>query len=212
MLRPTNCANSRSGWMRTPNCACLICGNPLYRRPSDLARVRHVACFEHRAEAQKVSGITDAQQAGLRLGRQKGTNNRTGYKHKEESRRKASESHKTWCAENQDRVAARGAKTRGAAHYRWSGGSSKLAQSIRLMTEYRRWTDAVRARDGVCVKCGATDGLESHHRRPFAVLLREHGVTSRDSARKCDALWDTDNGETLCQKHHYETHGRSHAN
>jgi len=198
--------------MRTPNCSCVICGVPLYRRPSDLARVRHVACMQHRAEAQKLSGITHAQQAGLSKGRRKGTNNRIGYRHRSESRLKASESHKAWCAANPDKVAARGEKTRGEAHYKWAGGLSKLAQSIRRMTEHRRWTGAVRARDGACVKCGSTSGLESHHKRLFSDLLRENKINSRDDARKCAALWDISNGETLCQEHHYEAHGRTHAN
>lgn len=198
--------------MRTPNCSCVVCGVPLYRRPSDFARVRHVACLQHRAEAQKRSGITPAQLAGLSLGRRKGTNNRTGYRHRAESRQKTSESHKAWCAANPDKVAARGSKTRGDAYYNWAGGSSKLAQSIRRMTEHRRWADSVRARDGACVKCGTTEGLESHHKRLFSDLLREHGITNRDDARRCAALWDINNGETLCQEHHYETHGRNYAN
>lgn len=198
--------------MRTPNCSCVICGAPLYRRPSDLERVRHVACMQHRAEAQKRSGITPAQQAGLNQGRRKGTNNRTGYSHRAESRRKTSESHKAWCAANPDRVASRGAKTRAEAHYNWAGGLSKLAQSIRRMTEYQRWAKAVHDRDVVCVKCGSVDGLESHHKHQFSDLLREHGIASRDQARKCAALWDISNGETLCQEHHYEAHGRTYAN
>lgn len=198
--------------MRTPNCCCVICGVPLYRRPSDLARVRHVACMQHRAEAQKRSGITPAQQAGLSQGRRKGTNNRTGYRHRAESRRKTSESHKAWCATNPEKVADRSKKTRGEAHYNWAGGSSKLAQSIRRMTEHRRWAEAVRARDGACVRCGSTEALESHHKRLFSDLLREHGIASRDDARKCAALWDISNGETLCQEHHYKTHGRTYAN
>lgn len=198
--------------MRTPNCSCVICGVPLYRRPSDLARVRHVACMAHRAEAQKLSGITPAQLAGLNLGRRKGTNNRTGYRHRAESRSKTSESHKAWCAANPEKVAARSEKTRGEAHYKWAGGVSKLAQSIRRMTEYRRWADAVRFRDGACVICGATNGLESHHKRLFSDLLRENNITSRDDSRKCFALWDISNGETLCQEHHFEAHGRNYAN
>lgn len=198
--------------MRTPNCLCVICGKPLYRRPGVLEKVRHVACLQHRAEAQKRSGPTAAQQAGLAMGRRKGTNNRTGYRHKEESRRKTSLSHKAWCAANPDKVAERGAKTRGEAHYRWAGGVSKLAQSIRTMTEYRRWADAVRERDGKCARCGAVDNLESHHKTLFSDLLRKHGVDSRDGARKCAELWDINNGETLCQEHHYEAHGRTYAN
>lgn len=198
--------------MRTPNCACLVCEKPLYRRPGELARVRHVACMAHRSEAQKLSGITAAQQAGLSLGRRKGTNHRTGYRHRAESRRKTSASHKRWCAENRDKVTARGEKTRGDAHYLWAGGVSKLAQSVRRMTEYRRWAESVRDRDGACVKCGSTDSLESHHKRPFSELLREHEITSRDAARACLPLWDINNGETLCQEHHYEAHGRTYAN
>lgn len=199
--------------MRTPNCSCVICGVPLYRRPSDLARVRHVACLQHRAEAQKRSGITPAQLAGLSLGRRKGTNNRIGYGHRSESRRKTSEAHKAWCAANPDKVAARGAKTRGDAHYNWAGGSSKLAQSIRRMTEHRRWADSVRARDGMaCVRCGCTTNLESHHKRLFADILQDHNVTSTSDARACAALWDISNGETLCQEHHYQEHGRNYEN
>ncbi len=198
--------------MRTPNCSCVVCGVPLYRRPSDLARVRHVACMAHRAQAQKLSGLTPAQHEGLSLGRRKGTNNRTGYRHRAESRMRASESHKAWCAANPERIAERSAKTRGEAHYKWAGGVSKLAQSIRRMTEYRRWSEAVRARDRRCVKCDSTEGLESHHKRLFSDLLAENEITSRDDARKCAALWDTDNGETLCQEHHYEAHGRNYAN
>lgn len=199
--------------MRTPNCSCVICGVPLYRRPSDLARVRHVACMQHRAEAQKRSGITTAQLAGLSQGRRKGTNNRTGYRHRAESRQKASESHKAWCAANPDKVAARGAKVRGELHYQWKGGLSKLSQAIRQMTEYRRWTDAVKVRDGMaCVRCGGTADLESHHKRLFADILRDHNITSTSDARACAALWDISNGETLCQEHHYQEHGRNYAN
>lgn len=195
--------------MRTPNCFCVICGVPLYRRPSDLARVRHVACMAHRAEAQKLSGITPAQLAGLNLGRRKGTNNRTGYRHRAESRRKTSESLKAWCAANPEKVAARSEKTRGEAHYKWAGGMSKLAQSIRQMTEYRKWMDAVKEKDGFrCVRCGANDNLESHHKRTFAELLKAHHIAGRDDARRCAELWDIDNGETLCMTCHFEEHGR----
>ena len=195
--------------MRTPNAACLVCGKPLYRRPYELAKVRHVACMEHRAEAQKVSGITDKQHAGLRLGRRKGTNWRTGYKHREESRRKASESHKRFCAENPDKVAARGAKTRGELNRNWKGGSAKLNTSIRQMTENRKWMDAVKERDGACVRCGSTERLETHHKHSLSNLIADFGITSREDARRhADKLWDLSNGETLCEPCHYGAHGR----
>lgn len=197
--------------MRTPNCACVVCAKPLYRRPSDLAVVRHVACMLHRAEAQRREGLSEAQIAALKLGRVPGTNHRTGYKHRTESRSKASASHKRWCAENPDKVAERSLKTRGESHYQWKGGLSKLAQSIRQLNEYRKWAKSVRARDGACVRCGGCERLEAHHKTSFSDLLLRHQVTTREDARNCAELWDTDNGETLCRLHHYETHGRKHA-
>ena len=51
--------------MRTPNTECCVCGKPLYRRPKELARVRHVACLEHCNEAQERAGLTAAQLTAL---------------------------------------------------------------------------------------------------------------------------------------------------
>ncbi len=194
--------------MRTPNAACIICEKPLYRRPYELARVRYAACMAHRALAQSVVGVTEAQQAGLGLGRGKGDNHRIGYKHREESKRKASASHKLWCAANPDKVQARGAKTRGELNYRWKGGTSKLNNAVRLLTENRKWMIAVRARDGQCVRCGSVENLESHHIVELADLIERHGITHRDQARTTPELWDIANGETLCRVCHYAHHGR----
>jgi 5-methylcytosine-specific restriction endonuclease McrA len=163
-----------------------------------------------RSEAQKVAGITERQHSGLEQGRRKGTNNRSGYKHRPESRAKASASHKAFCAENPDRIAARGAKLRAERHYRWKGGVSRLNISVRRMTENRRWMDAIKERDGACVRCGAVDSLESHHLTPLAEMIERLGIKSREDARKhAGALWDLNNGITLCEACHYAEHGRS---
>lgn len=196
--------------MRTPNAACMICATPLYRRPAELARVRHVACMEHRGQAQAISGVTDAQRAGLSLGREKGTNHRAGYAHRPESKAKASVSHLAFWQANPALAAARGEKTRGEDHYKWKGGISLLNLSIRQMTENRRWMDAGKARDGACVRCASGLHLESHHRVGLAELVERLGITSRDDARAHAAtLWDVNNGETLCRRCHYAEHGRS---
>lgn len=194
--------------MRTPNAACILCGKPLYRRPNELARVRYVACMAHRAEAQSVVGVTEAQNAGLRLGRPKGTNHRTGYRHREESKRKVSAANRAFWASNPEKAIARGAKTRGPLNVRWKGGAKRLNVSIRQMRENRKWMDAVKARDGACVRCGSGDGLEAHHKVDLAVLVERFGITSRDAARAEPALWDLNNGETLCQACHLAQHGR----
>lgn len=170
-----------------------------------------MACLDHRGQAQVLSGTTEAQASALRLGRVPGTNHRDGYTHSAESRAKIAASHKKWCAENPEKLAERGAKNRADAHYRWKGGTTQLGQSIRRLNEYRKWAAAVRSRDGACVQCGGVDRLEAHHKTPFSDLLSRHKVFSREDARTCAALWDTANGETLCRLHHYETHGRKHA-
>lgn len=196
--------------MRTPNATCVICAKPIYRRPSDLLRTRYVACIKHRAEAQRAAGVTESQQQSLALGRKKGTNHRVGYSHRVESKAKASASNKRFAAENPKAVAVRGAKLRGERHYRWSGGVSKINASIRRMTENRRWMDAVKARDGNCVRCGCIDDLESHHKRSLGDLIEDLGITNRDDARThAAALWDVNNGETLCRRCHYAEHGRT---
>jgi len=194
--------------MRTPNTECVICSKPLYRRPSDRARSRYSACSKHRGEALLKAGLTESQFASLSLGRKPGTNNRTGYKHSEETKRKTSESHKAWCNANPDKVKARGSKTRGDNHYKWKGGSTGINLSIRRMNENRKWMDAVKKRDGKCRSCGSKENLESHHVTPMQVLIEINKITSRGEARECAALWDVSNGITLCRKCHYKLHGR----
>ena len=164
----------------------------------------------HRVEAQRRFEITPAQQASLSLGRRKGTNNLNGIPKSEESKRKRSESMKQWFVANRDAVVVRCASTRGELHYNWKGGLSKLSQSIRQMTEYRKWVDAVRSKDGFkCVRCLSTKNLESHHKIKFADLLRKNNISNRDDARVCAVLWDVNNGETLCRRCHFDEHERT---
>lgn len=196
--------------MRTPNTSCIICTKPLYRRPYEIAKVRYAACMQHRSVAQKVVGITDRQLLGLSLGREKGTNHRVGYKHHEHSKLKCAEANKNFWKINPEQAAARGEKTRGDKHYKWKGGISNLNKAVRVMTENRKWMDAVKARDKKCLRCGSTDNLEAHHLRSLAGLLGELKITSVDDARKhAGVIWDLSNGETLCQSCHYTEHGRT---
>lgn len=196
--------------MRTPNTACILCEKPLYRRPSDLAKARYAACVKCRARAQSVVGVTEAQRAGLARGSVKGTNHRTGYTHKAESREKCAATNRQFWAANPEAALERGAKLRAEAHYRWNGGSSRLNASIRTMTENRKWMDAVKARDGCCVRCASGEGLESHHKEPLATLIERLNIRSRDDARiHAAVLWDFSNGETLCGPCHDTEHGRA---
>lgn len=195
--------------MRTPNATCIICQKPLYRRPSDSAKARFAACFIHRADAQKLAGITEAQNAALQLGRPKGTNHRTGYKHLEQSKSKASAANKAYWKSYPHLAIARGTKISGENAYNWKGGAAKLNTSIRQMTENRRWMDAVKFRDKKCVQCASTERLQSHHIIPLASLIAAHEITSREDARRiAHILWDLQNGKTLCEPCHYAEHNR----
>ena len=195
--------------MRTPNTECALCKKPLYRRAFEFTKARYFACMACRSEAQKVAGITERQHSGLSLGRQKGTNHRAGYKHKEESKRKIGQSNVAFWEAHPERAAARGEKTRGELHRQWKGGVSKLNLSIRQMTENRKWMDAIKARDGCCVRCGSAQELESHHIVPLADIMERLGIASRADARAHAAeVWDLANGETLCRPCHYAEHGR----
>lgn len=125
-------------------------------------------------------------------------------------KRKVSQANRAYWANNPDRLVRRGAQMRGENHYKWKGGASKLNTSIRQMHENRKWMDAVKERDGYkCVRCGSEDQIESHHKTELAELIERYGIKSREDARACTALWNLDNGETLCQKCHYAEHGRT---
>lgn len=196
--------------MRTPNTTCVLCHKPLYRRPTELAKIRYAACMSCRSTAQSVVGVTAAQRAGLALGAKKGTNYRNGRLDTPETRAKKSKSCREFYETRPDVAAARGEKTRGENHYRWNGGSSQLNKSIRRMDENRKWAAAVKVRNGRrCVACGSTERLESHHIIEMADLISEHHITNRDEARACTELWDINNGKTLCVPCHYSQHGRT---
>lgn len=199
----------QSGFVRTPNTSCCICQKPLYRRPHELKKVRHVACMEHRGLAQSVSGLTDKQKAALTLGRPKGTNHLEGIPKSESSNLKRSRSIAKWCEENPDKVAARSKKVRGENHYQWKGGASRLSRSIRLMTEHRKWSNQVVDRDGACMHCGSTENLEAHHVKFFSKILEDNNIQCREQARACFELWDTFNGLTLCTACHCNVHGQT---
>lgn len=198
--------------MRTPNCQCVICGKPLYRRPFELKKVRYVACIKHRAEAQRATELTKAQQTALSLGRTKGTNHLEGIPKSKESNVKRSKSIKKFLKEHPIELLERSKKIRGENHYKWNGGSSRLNTSIRSMNENRKWMDAVKKRDERCVVCGRSDNLESHHVTSLADLIEKYGIKNREQARECAELWDLSNGMTLCMEHHYQIHGRNYEN
>ena len=87
---------------------------------------------------------------------------------------------------------------------------SNLVRLIRRMDEYELWKRAVFVRDRfACQNCGARNGrkrvIESDHIVSIAQLVRENKVNNVESARSCKALWDINNGRTLCHSCHEQT-------
>jgi len=195
--------------MRTPNVNCIVCDKPLYRRPFEIEKARYFACKEHREIAKKMFVPTDKQLKSLELGREKGTNHLQGIPKSDSSNRKRSIAHKIFWKNNPEKLADRGKKIRGENHYNWNGGISNLNRSIRQLDEMRKWQKQVKKRDKRCMVCGNKNELESHHINSVSNIMSNHNITNRDEARKCDELWNINNGITLCRKCHYEIEGRN---
>ncbi len=181
----------------------------MYRRPSELSKVRYVACRADREEAARMHGVTPAQAASLASARGPGKGGRLGRPHTAETRALMSVSAKAFLAANPDHAAKRGLKTRGEMNVNWKGGTSSLNKTVRQTHEYRKWAARIRKRDQVCLGCSRTDKLEVHHLQGLSILMAELGVTTVDQARETPALWDDQNGMLFCRKCHYAIHERT---
>lgn len=103
---------------------------------------------------------------------------------------------------------AKAAKTNsGERHYWWLGGITPLRMQIHHMKEYSEWRRLCFVRDEYrCIFCGYTGNkLEVDHIKPFSYIRYKNNIKSVDDARKCDELWDTNNGRTLCRDCHRKT-------
>jgi len=81
-------------------------------------------------------------------------------------------------------------------------------ERIRGLSVYRTWRKIVLVKDKhKCQDCGLENCLlEADHIIPLVQLLVENKIKTLDAARRCDVLWDIDNGQALCRKcHHRKT-------
>lgn len=89
----------------------------------------------------------------------------------------------------------------------WRGGVSRLASRIRGLPESRSWIRKCMQRDNFsCMDCGTraikSNLLQVHHIYPFAKILKDNNIKSLAEAKRCNILWDTQNGLTLCKPCH----------
>ena len=88
----------------------------------------------------------------------------------------------------------------------WKGGITKLNQSVRSLEKYKKWRKEVFIRDNfTCTNCGDRGYLNADHIKPLYVLLEENNIKDTEQANSCDALWDIENGRTLCVPCHKKT-------
>jgi 5-methylcytosine-specific restriction endonuclease McrA len=98
---------------------------------------------------------------------------------------------------------------RGKRSSRWKGDIIPLYQRIRTCFEYRQWRSDVFTRDNfTCQECGDAIGgnLNAHHKIEFADIIERHEITNLEEALKCEELWNTNNGITLCEDCHKLIH------
>jgi 5-methylcytosine-specific restriction endonuclease McrA len=84
--------------------------------------------------------------------------------------------------------------------------------NIRLSPRYNQWRSDVFQRDNwTCQTCGIRGyNLEAHHSMVgFTKLLKTNNINTYDDALKCEALWELDNGVTLCEDCHKLINWRS---
>jgi hypothetical protein len=93
----------------------------------------------------------------------------------------------------------------------WKGGRTSLAAKIRTSVMGVEWRDAVFNRDRyTCQDCGDRKGgnLNAHHLKELSLLLDLYKVTTLHEAFACPAIWDVQNGVTLCEDCHTKKHLR----
>ena len=81
----------------------------------------------------------------------------------------------------------------GEKHYNWKGGITKINEKIRKSLEFKKWREAVFARDNwTCQECKQMGGeLHADHIKPFAYFQKFR--------------FAIDNGRTLCINCHRKT-------
>lgn len=101
---------------------------------------------------------------------------------------------------------------RGAGNPQWKGGKTDLQRLVRSLPEYATWRFNVFQRDNFtctlcgCKKCaGQKICIQCDHIYPFSKILDDYCIKTTDEALNCEALWDLNNGRTLCKECHKKT-------
>jgi 5-methylcytosine-specific restriction endonuclease McrA len=93
-------------------------------------------------------------------------------------------------------------------HNFYKGGLVLIKEQIRDCIQYKLWLEDVFERDNyTCQKCNQRGGcLEADHIIGLAEMILLYNIKTLDNALNCPAIWDIDNGRTLCKVCHKETY------
>lgn len=97
---------------------------------------------------------------------------------------------------------------KGPKSHFWKGGTTSLALIIRGNIEYRVWRETGFKRDDyTCQECSQRGGELNfdHYPKSFATIIIENNIQNIEEALSCPALWDINNGRTLCISCHKKT-------
>src|SRR3990167_5795499 len=81
----------------------------------------------------------------------------------------------------------------------WKGGVMSLHLAIRSCYKYRQWiSDCFTRDDYTCQKCfkRGNGEIHVHHIKYFSEILKEYNISTIEDARKCEELWNINNGQT----------------
>jgi hypothetical protein len=130
---------------------------------------------------------------------------RTGTKLSEETKRKISIA---TAGKNNPMFGKRRPDIIGDKNPSWKGGATRVILMIRGCGQYSEWRKSIYTRDNFsCVICGRnkSDTLQADHIKPLALLIAENNIQNIKEAVSCTALWDIENGRTLCEACHKKT-------
>lgn len=167
---------------------------------------------ESRLERKRQLGYINSPETREKISRAQ-----KGKKLSEKTKRKLSEAlkgkKKSPFTEEHKRKISEGGKIprpwmRGKNSPRWKGGTSELSKRIKNSFKYKKWRETIFQRDNwTCQQCGKRGGiiLHPHHKRSFASALEENNIKILEDALNCEALWNVNDGITLCRNCHKET-------
>lgn len=101
----------------------------------------------------------------------------------------------------------------GSGHHNWKGGITEFNKELRNFVRSIGWTEQIFKRDNyTCLRCGKRGGhLVAHHIISLSCIREFFNINTIEDAKKCDVLYDINNGATLCEMchktHHEELRG-----